>query len=369
MDYNVLRTLSEYMNFTLEFDEDKGVYFGSVLANGSATGSLGKIVRGEVDMGGNHRFIEDLGSADYQHTLPSFIEDLCIVVHKAGSKPRWLAILGCFKWEVWLCILITYVICAISWSIRERMVEKDIDYTKAHLEIFAIAFSIPVKVKIRSKFILSVCLYLNIITVSIFQGNYIKSLNIVQYYKEIDTLEEFIHSGYQISTSLVNIFDGIDSVIYSKLKERIIDSSDADIPSLYRTASSTNIAALLSKRNAEMFEKTIKDSEGNPVFHMVKQCPVTHLYGYLLRKNSPFIPKINAILQKLKEGGWMSKWLNDDYQYNLVDRVEMEYRHDFEFKGLDLSGIQIAIYILIVGTVLSVVVFCMELLWWRIIFS
>ncbi|KAG5893862.1 hypothetical protein JTB14_005471 [Gonioctena quinquepunctata] len=372
LDHNVLEALAKRMNFTLEIDDEKDIYFGNVNKDGSASGSLGKVVRGEVEMSGNSRFVDDPGTSKYQYTISISTDDLCIVVPKSQAMPRWIAIFGCFQWQVWLGILGIQLLCALFWGIRKKQVEDSADYPKAWLEIYSLALSVPIGIETKSRSMpfLFACLSLNVVIASIFQGNYVKSLSSVQYYKEINTLEEFLQSNYKISTRIINAFDGIESNTFEALRARIVDSTGVGIPSVYRAAHSRNIAALGRKEDVLMMLQTnFTDQLGNPMLHMVHECPRTLFVAYALQKDSPLIHAVNKILRRLVEGGFIERWVNEAVESYIVHHRSNEriYGDKDGDKSHGLESVLVALYFCICGNTLAAIVFSLELYWCRIL--
>ncbi|KAG5893861.1 hypothetical protein JTB14_005470 [Gonioctena quinquepunctata] len=362
LDHNVLVTLAERMNFTLEIDDEKD--FGIVSKDGSASGSLGKVVRGEVDMAGNSRFVADPETSHHQYTIPITTEDLCIIVPKSEGKPRWMAIFGIFQWQVWLYILGIELVCVLFWCIRKKLTEDTMDYIKAWLEVYSISFLVPVKItaKNRSIFFSFACLSLNVVIAGIFQGNYVKSFSIVQYHTDIDTLEQFLQSDYLISTGISNVFDGIESETFKKLKQRIVDSL-MGVTSVYMTAHFRNISSLARKEEVPMMLK-VSDTLGYPMIHMVRECPRTFLVAYVLQKNCPFIYSVNRILRRLIEGGLIEKWRNIDNELHIFRKMDDNHNN---FRRIDIDSVRVAFYILMGGNALALVVIVLELYWCRIL--
>ncbi|CAG9824900.1 unnamed protein product [Phaedon cochleariae] len=354
LDAAVLKTLSKFMNFTIEIDKDK-VYFGNVLDNGTVTGSLGKLMRKEVEWAANSRFSYVPHYDEIEYTNPIANDEICIVVPKSSRVPHWMAIFECFKIEVQACILITSLVCILFWYLYKKLVvvRNRHDSSRAWLEVFSIIISTPVRIRVRTRsfFFLTALMLFNIVVTGIFQGNLIKSFSNTEYYQELNSLEDFLNSGLKVHTTFLSLFAGQNSSIFRHLQAAIVDSSVANSSSMMQAAISRNMAAVERRTDAEFFIKNcFTDSNGIPLLHLVGECPSKFFLGYPLRKRSPFTPMFKSVLDKLSRGGFIDKW-GEVALESLTTHSKIG--EDGTQRKLELSDFQVAFNILLGGYVLS----------------
>lgn len=362
IDGFVLSSFSEIMNFTAQIVEGDRDY-GTVLEDGNVTGSLGQIVRGDVQFAANGRFIQDYGTERIEFTIPITTDKLCVIVPKSKRIPQWVIFFRCFSLPVWITLLGALVAATVVWYLSKFLdAHYRYDVSKAWLEVYSMFFSFPVKIHRRNSqiLLLATCFWFNIIMMGIFQGSLFESFSEIKTYPDIDTLIDLDKSELKIHTSL-RIFNGNESQLIQRLRNKVvINKSLHNILDLI--ASGAKIGGTERQSDAKVLLKTkYLGDNGEPLLHIVKECPISYSVAYIVPKGSAYLPRFNSILLQLLDGGFISKWYSD-----VVDTILLENQFKKTLiepiqRAFNFYDLQSAFLILTLGCLISVAVFLGEL--------
>lgn len=356
-DGMVLQEISKYMNFTIDID-DTNTYFGTTLNNRSVTGSLGKVVRKEVDFAGNSRFIEYY-HPDFEYTNPVYSDKLCVIVPSSPKMSKFLTFLLSFDTFSWIGIFGTVFVCIVYWYLHKYVTNIQFG---SFLEIYAILLgeSITIPKIFRVPLLIIVCSFANIIFSSLFQANLYNHFSKANYHSNIDTLEQLSQSNLTISTSL-KIFDDLDSDTYRALRLKVINTAGS---SFHEVAFHRNTANLERLSDAKAIIKQFYfDEEGHSRLYVVKECLSNYLLAYILQEHSPYRYYFNHVLVRLTEGGFLKKWNEDISQaFNIAAWNSSRKKQEIIWRKLNNNDMQIAYIVLITGYVVSFLCFLKEIL-------
>lgn len=359
IDGMILQEIAKYMNFEILID-DINSDFGTLMDNGIATGSLGKVIRKYVDLSANSRFIEHY-HPDFEYTYPIFTDQLCVVVPKSRKMPTFLAVLLCFDVASWLGIFATIVVSIMVWYIHKKIMGQE---DGAFLQIYSIfiGVSINIPMRIRLSILILVCCFANIIFSNLFQGSLYTYFSKATYFDNIHTLEDLVHSSLSISTSS-RVFEELDTDVYNELRNKVVNTSDINTSALNRVAFNGNTAVLKSLSDAKQFvNNRYLDEEGNPRLHIVDECIRSYFLAYITPSGSPYIYYINYVLSKLTEAGLTKKWLKD-----IINAIELESQNILLQGGhsgrrkLNNEDLYIAYIVLLTGYIFSILIFLKEI--------
>ena len=72
--------------------------------------------------------------------------------------------------------------------------------------------------------------------------------------------------------------------------------------------------------------------------HIMKECFVPFSVGFALQKDSIYTDKFNGKMNQLIEGGFIGKWLNDEFE-KVAKKADLEAATEAE--PLTISNIQV----------------------------
>lgn len=118
----ILRNLELSLNFTkLNVPVPQGMEYGWMTENGTFVGSIGDILRKDIDISFNGRFIKYYDTFDVTFMTPVLFEKFCIVAPKALKIPEYLRIFQCFHPTVWAAIVIINLLLGCFWFVTKKI--------------------------------------------------------------------------------------------------------------------------------------------------------------------------------------------------------------------------------------------------------
>lgn len=99
--------------------------------------------------------------------------------------------------------------------------------------------------------------------------------------------------------------------------------------------------------------------DGSPKLHVIQECPRHYYLTYITRKDWPFLPKFNKILFRLAEGGFTKLW-QDSTSNTLIQRERVREVKEPVNQAFSLKNVKTPFYLLLIGYMLSIVVFLIE---------
>ncbi|XP_060521138.1 uncharacterized protein LOC132698826 [Cylas formicarius] len=360
-DGMILSGLSEIMNFTITFiDDPNAQIYGKVLDNGTATGTLGQILRREIDLQANGRYVEDTGNEDFEFGLQYDRDQMCVVVPKALPFPRWKLALRVFKGKFFLYFFIALALCAyLNYKLTKRY--------DSIMEIIAVMLSqssqsVLYQSTSRKIFLLGLMLFILNLSV-IYFAHVLYSFSNHTFYPDINTIDELDKSNLTIKSAF-NIFSSIPSAVYQRISnEKVVE--DAKVDDIYNrlklVATARNCATTGRFKEIKQLIQTIQRHHEQNLLHVVPECPKSFYLAFIVPKGSPYLSTFNHYLSKFIEAGLVLKWRRD---FRIVISSPLNVKDDdlFVFRFEDLT---FAFFVILYGHLISLAVFVGEILWAR----
>lgn len=368
-DGYLTNVMSQKMNATLRLlPPTDGFDIGEFLKNGSVVGSLAQIVRHDVDVSFNTRFLRLAQfQGKVQITFPIGRDDICILVAKAGFASNVNNIFRAFSSMVWLFTLISLLAMSLSFTVIYRIqTPTDRQITHILFNFYSWNLAQPI-VKLpqhwASKILIGVWIVYGLLITSSYQGNLTSNLISRPTLPEINTIRQLEQSAYEILTFgryvdlLQNFLNQTGS--YSRLKTRIRGVPQKEMAQLI--ADNNVKFAYANKYHINHYQSNLKSHivRGRPVYNNMKECPVPYLVAYAVVYGSPYLQRINIILRRLQESGLILYW--DEKSAGDKSKGGGQ-RTNGEPVPLTVDHVQSAFYILFLGLILSSMVFCTELI-------
>lgn len=357
VDGMILMELCRKLNFKpVVVMPDTAPYHGVIYKNGTVTGALSLLLARKVALAADQSFIKNYGTDDIEFTTYIDGDIVCIVVPKSQPIPHWMMIFNCFTLSSWACILVTIIMLILLGTLILSRKSK----RKPWLDMFAILLSVPTKLlamNARRIYLLS-CLIFSFIFYNTFQGNLVTSYTTTTYNPDISTLEELDKSGL-LAYSTLDIF--YNQSIMEKLGKKKLYLNQP-IKTLNRTAYSRDTFTAERKKDAQLSISAVYlNSNGEKLLYLTKICPLSYILGYIVPRGSTYLSSFNSVIAKLVEGGFAQKW-HSDVAYDMIIRTNFKNLVNTSVRAFDLRDVQVAFYILFCGSVVSCLVFAVELL-------
>ncbi|XP_071536863.1 glutamate receptor ionotropic, delta-2-like [Panulirus ornatus] len=307
IDFNVLNTLSENLNFTYQLVLPLDGKWGGPQPDNTITGLIGMVARHEAHTAICELTITDIRETVVDFTVPYYMESTTLVSPAPKEKNRSFAILSPFTAEVWMCIcLMTALVGPLLYIVTRFLVlyleEKDSVYYT--LEIFT--FNMYRSMMIQGNLIIShhwsirfvfICWYLfSLYVYALYSGTLTASLAIRTFEKPIDSLYDLAQAhqdGYTIGTIRDTNFDATfknaKGGIYKEVWQ-LFNHKDRDrsfVPS-----QDMGIDMVLKHKfvliNAQLNSRMMATQRGREKFYFARETFLSQGYGIACSSGSPF---------------------------------------------------------------------------------
>ncbi|XP_050512406.1 uncharacterized protein LOC126888314 [Diabrotica virgifera virgifera] len=272
-----------------------------------------------------------------------------------------MKIFHCFDRLVWLCIICTEAVTMLFCRTL---------YFQSWINVFAIFRSQPTTHTQRFylRYLFLTYVICSLIINSVFQGNLVKSFGTIQNFHDMNTLQEFAQSDFVLYTTYEDIFNYIDNDVFKELKAKVAPFTPEDYKStLNRSLGIKNRATLERRTDAKyVIMNYFLDETGYPRLHVINECPRTFFVAYAVQKGSPYVGEFSKIITMLKEAGFISKWNSISKVLFLKRNIINDIMDDEAAVPINLYDLIVAFYVLSLGLILSIFVFLLEVLWYKI---
>ncbi|XP_055706016.1 uncharacterized protein LOC129803458 [Phlebotomus papatasi] len=389
-DAEVMRSLKDFMNFSVIFQEPDEDYFGYRLPNGSFTGTIGRISTGRSDLALTGFFIKDYSNPDMDFTMPVYLDELCCVVRKAKQIPKYWIPLLCFDPLVWLCLFLSIFALSGIWNgIRwceshifpnRELLVKHYNLSKRVLnskrsslmtlqlivDTTMLLISSPLRRMTRvtsERIFLSSVLLMGVVVVAIFQSNLSTAFTHPIYYRDITSLQALDNANLRITIKYIAMLDDLfppeASEISQHLRHSIKLVNISSEPMIEMVMEYPNLATVTRKSTIQL--ENAKYFHTGEVF-MVPECPKMYNLAYVLRRNSVLSKNVNFVLLHLTRGGFLEKWIQDmNYNMTWHNRKTLGYSEEEKFRIFNLLDLQLPFYVLLIGNTSSFIVLLVEI--------
>lgn len=377
IDGLILYHLSQYMNFSPVYEKPlDGKEYGYVTDRFSGTGVLGDLLTGRAEMAFNSLFYKDYHTRNIEFTCTVYSDTVCLIVPKAQASSKTIVLM--MQTDVQMYVFTTYAVTALLWYFLSRFrhayicdCQQNLDISRTFLENFhpltSSAISrFPDEVPLRI-FVFSVIIFYSIIN-NFVQGQMVKVLSKPQSGHDISTLRELDESGLPISTTSPNLANVLGSndpsqnLVTAHLisKVRVIEGGIGDDTASDRVAFRRDTAALVRVSDVTfgVYDK-YRTTQGKPMLHVVQECPMTYMLGYIVPKGSPFLKEINDFLLKVLEIGLIAKWWRSEAKPSKCQSESKDKQSDV-FRVFTFKDFQVYFAILAIGLMSGLMVFTIE---------
>jgi len=375
LEIEFLQMIQKATNITIVFREPPSDgKWGALLDNGSWTGVLREVIEGvsDVALGGLYYrcHITDV----IECATPYMYDALIWYVPCAQPNPRWASLSRVFKLSLWLGFIVGYITvsittCAIvqicnTFATAENESSTYTNMTKCFLNLWAVILgvsvteNIPPKAVIRSVFLLWVVYSLAVNTVyQTFLTSYMVDPGLQQ---QISSVGELLDSGLEYG--IYSSFGSLIPDLRNKLYERRQIYEDIE-GCARRLATKGDFAFLYSKINTDYLTAVhFVDSNGHPLFCHMDENFSSQYVTLSVQRGSPMLTRYNDVIQRVIEGGLLDQyWKVIKFKATLLAAKNMTVPVG-DFTPLSTEHLQSAFYVLILGCVISLVSFSVEVL-------
>jgi uncharacterized membrane protein len=323
-------------------------------------------------------FMPVVVTSSFDATIPYTHVHLKILVPCPEAIPGTEKILTTFSLSVWLTIgvvlLLTIAVfwCAVNGPYRNVCTEthKYWSLSNCFYNAWAVLLGVSVSQQPRSSslrvfFFLYVCFCFAISTV--FQAFFVSYLVEPEYEKKLDTLDELLDSdvvyGYHPFVNFIQATlsspEFMRFLEHKRLKE---DCSDVR-KCVERMLTKRDISSVIAPLYASYVAREMGTVDVGKVICSLDEDFVSVGATILFKKGNPLLDTFNTLMRRFLEAGLLERhWTELQHRASLRGGGRFTEAADDTFFAFSLSHLMPAFVVLLVGTVLSLVVFIAELI-------
>ncbi|KAJ8668391.1 hypothetical protein QAD02_010054 [Eretmocerus hayati] len=347
IDYAYMTILSEKLNFSIQLVTPNVTTYEETIDGNDSKALVGLIADGEIDLSGNQIF---LPFTDYHHKRCEKSTTIWFdkVVILAPLLPRKT---NHFYFGMILCLGILIHVAVICTITKFLGFELKL-WSPNHVIRIILGHTIP-RISNRSAerfffFFLAISSQnFAIVLFGTFTNNHIENEENSRY----DTIQDLVDSDVTIVSPHTYVNVSFDSEMMNFLKNKFVIDESMNCPG--RIMSDEDIVCLIDRSVANYIitkSRLNGDREMKLINHIFWKAPK----GFILSNRSPFVRKINRVLQQMEEGGLWIKHRN-------IDRIQRERDQDFIKYSIDRELSKKLLLIWFAGCTLSIIVFFIEL--------
>lgn len=314
----------------------------------------------KVDFGFVSGFVYDIHhNTRIQYTYPRQMDDIVVVLPWAKRIPQYKYIFLIFNINLWVALLCSMAVVIILKTLLEVFnKKKSYIFLDTFLDTWGSLLNKStdalrkggVPVKLLFIFWIYACMIFN----GAFQCTLMSMIVTPKYMNNIDTLEQLQHSNTEILINKYNLqnaqkinFRGKTILVEEAVIQRKLAGGDI----------STGYTVLQSVAE-EIMDKF---QTYPPTFYILKEHFVPGYTAYVFPGNSPYLGQMNYFISLDKQHGLSG--------FNTTSKRQSHKTFDdnFETVSLSVEHLQTAFYILLIGYVLSILIFFSEIAYSRII--
>ncbi|XP_045135701.1 glutamate receptor ionotropic, delta-2-like [Portunus trituberculatus] len=335
-DYKVVMALSEALNFTPAFRKPSdGVYYtlslslslagqlwGQASKNGSWSGLVGTLARGEANFGLANVFLANPDGRREVHDFSSFYDSdvACFLGRSAGPVPRWQSLARPFSLLTWVAVLATLVFAAIALFIITLVSSVEgpqVDHT-FHSLSYVLLYTWGIHLRepqvgavkgagMRTA-VLTVWVYAVVLTIA-YSTNLTASLTVAKVQPAVNTFRGLRQSGQRVFAMGTFFRLGMAASENPDLKV-LADRLEPypNLPSALRPVEAGYGVFIQSRKYLEFLVSDKYSPRGVPSMRILRECFAPYSIAVSLEKNSPLCSSFDVVLRNVFEGGLVRRW-------------------------------------------------------------
>jgi hypothetical protein len=373
-----IRLLQEFgtnANMSLKYTEPLSTeLWGVPQENGSWTGTSGQLIRGTVDMAMDLYFYRCDIIKETECLTPHLIDKVRWYVPCAAPYPGWMSIVRVFTLSLWFGFLVSYVVFAVAMcqmvKISNRMFfqpTKNHAYTslvKCLMNFWAVIpgqstpNNPPQQPVFRVVFLIWIwyCFVIN----TVYQTYLTTFLVDPGLQHQISSNEEVINSGmeYGVPTTILTVITELTGYRYRHLLY-----CDDHKACQNRVAFKRDFSYIYSTLSMEfIIASRYTDGNGKHLICSFEEVISSQLITIPVPKGYVMLDRFNKVILHLLQGGILDHWFRDLKYTTFLSSAAETSLLTGEYVKLSLLHMQSAVYILLLGLVLSCIAFFSEIL-------
>lgn len=372
VDMQLIETLANVRNFTLEFSEvSHEELWGYELPNGTWLGLVGQVHYERVDLGTCNLFLETHRAKLVDYSSPYNFERGCFVTPSPTPLTSWRSPTLPFTWSTWVATGVLVIlggallrlIVAISSGIEAHDF-KSLSY--AYLYMLGSLSSRTLSLTPQGP---SLQVYVGVVWLATlilstgYSANLVAFLSVTELSEPIDTLQQLSRSGLRLGGHAfwkTQFRASIDPIVRSFV-DRLEDHVDLD--SLFDNVAAGQYALIENQQYLETMAGA-RYPRGRSSLRIMPQCLLTYSIGVAFPPKSPLADLLNPLIVRVVEAGLVLRWRRevvDYYRSQSVDSLTiLDATISSRSTALSLTHLQGVFYALAICYLVAFIVFLAE---------
>ncbi|XP_071519963.1 ionotropic receptor 21a-like [Panulirus ornatus] len=348
------------------------------MENGSWTGMLGDVYRGEKQMTINYFTVTRQRAQDFDFSVSYFTEGCWVswpIIHRFGITllvpvpyPRWTSVVRPFTGPVWAATAgLLLLATAFLYALAKRRIPAIDAFFLVLMRMFLAAWWV-------AGFVLVVC----------YTGNLIAVLTVPTFPSRIHTIEELAESPYRLC---MHDFGEFVPEALATATEWALFTLGAKldlapfIPEMPYEGAEGCVEMVLAGTHAQIDTLSYMEvlyinlGHGSRIYTMKEQVYKGNL-AFVFQKGTPWKFKFDDGLQRMVEAGLVHKWYSDlmgEFKMGIEEQLQdLCFHHQgssSQLQSLTLAHLQGPLYLLLTGLIISTVCFIGEQLMYFLAFT
>ncbi|XP_068201687.1 glutamate receptor ionotropic, kainate 2-like [Palaemon carinicauda] len=353
IDIGVVQTLSQVLNFTVQFEEPPNEeYWGREEKNGSWSGMMGKLARNEVDLGVVDLYVTIVRVNILDYTAPYDSELSCFMARTEPPLPRWQALAFPFQGTTWLAILVGLIVSGpvlffLGWGSSKCGGEVTVLQTLSSSWYYALGIHccetqavLPINKSTRI-FVIILWLYAMTLTIA-YSTNLMAFLTVSKPPASMETIRELHASGIEVAGLGKFYGDALASASDPYLKSlanRFQDYNKDEV--IFDKVLRGKSVMLQNSPYLEFVAATRFIDMGVPRLRLMKECFAPFNIAMALQRHSPLKRKFDQVIGWMINGGLIRHFFLNSLRLAASARKqakeEEEKAAEGDFDGQDSS--------------------------------
>jgi hypothetical protein len=368
LDINMVRTISEVMDMSLELSPMYDKYPWGRYVNGTWFGLRGGLAYDRTDIALDAWSINLEDYSLFQGTERYFTDQVTWYVPSARIRPRWMSIARVFARNTWIVFFFSiFVSSAVFWGLA--LTRSKFKSSHRYRNIFNCFFdSWAVVLGVSTSeivyfpslrfFFISWVIY-SLSVSNVFQTFFISYLVDPGLEHGINNIEELVDSELDVvlSVYLASFFD--EKLLKDRNRRTVVDTP---FECLQKVTDEGSFATMLSRVYFMSAGSEFIDRGQKLNLSPFKEDVYSNHIFMLLKKGSCLLDRINDVIFRVVEAGLPDKFLKeilDTDRHNSNPRSLKDVSEDYV--SMSVSHLQSAFFLLCLGTVLSIITFIIEI--------
>lgn len=312
-------------------------------------------------------FVKDYFTSDIKFSVAMYDDRLCIYTRKAERIPESLLPLFSVHFNVWICYISMAFLCSIVWAmlrflnlwlkVYDVKLKEVFKWQYIHILIDTWVAWVRVPLNHFPSFgservlVASICL-VSLIFGAIFESS-LSTIHIHPlYFKDIETLQELEDSGLPIYYRHPSIGDDLffseTSKLFRDLNKKLVYRKSKIINEIVQNGGKAGVTRQ-NLINLESLDLIVLKK-----IWIISECPKYYTLSYILPVGAPWEDSINLMLLRFLSTGLINKFQRDmKIRRDIKIIRERLFETNLHFKVFTLEDLQLAFYVLILGTAMA----------------